>query len=324
MGHQTILVTGASGLLGSNVCRLAAAEGRRVKGLVRKAADAAVLRGLGVEPLIGDVTDQSLLEAALEGVDGVIHGAAVLGGTWSKATREDFERINYGGSINVLQAAAARGVRRTVLISSLVILGHGQTITEVSPLVPLNPEGSHYTRTKLGVYYEGMRRACCGEDVVFVVPGAMYGPSPFVDRALDPTLFTGSLWAAIRGEITEYARFPLTWPYIEDAARITLAALDRGAAGRRYLAAGGPQDVLSFAEFCNLGCAAAGVAHRVRDLALADLSGDIGPMRELATRTYPTPQIDPSQTNQALGITLTPVREGVARTVAWLRDQGRI
>ena len=77
-----------------------------------------------------------------------------------------------------------------------------------------------------------MHRVCRGEHISFVVPGAMYGPSPFTDRALQPTLFTGTLRAAIRGELTEYANFPLSWPYVEDAARIALAVLDRGRAGR--------------------------------------------------------------------------------------------
>ena len=93
--------------------------------------------------------------------------------------------------------------------------------------------------------------------------------------------------AAIRGELTEYANFPLSWPYVEDAARIALAVLDRGRAGKKYLAAGGPDDVLSLAGFCNLGCAAAGVAHRVRDLSLDDLTSDIGPMRAMAEASLP-------------------------------------
>jgi dihydroflavonol-4-reductase len=133
-----------------------------------------------------------------------------------------------------------------------------------------------------------------------------------------------TLRAAIRGELTEYANFPLSWPYVEDAARIALAALDRGRAGAKYLAAGGPDDVLSLAGFCNLGCAAAGVPHRVRDVPLADLSSDIGDMRVLAGVRYPTPLVDPSRTNKELGITLTPVRSGVEKTVAWLRAQRRI
>jgi nucleoside-diphosphate-sugar epimerase len=257
-------------------------------------------------------------------VDGLIHAAAVLGGTWSSATADDFDRVNYHGSLAVLSAARHRDVGRIVVVSSMVIYRHSVTVTESSPLVSAGPALSPYARAKLAIYYESMHRVCRGEHISFVVPGAMYGPSPFTDRALQPTLFTGTLRAAIRGELTEYANFPLSWPYVEDAARIALAVLDRGRAGKMYLAAGGPDDVLSLAGFCNLGCAAAGVAHRVRDLSLDDLTSDIGPMRAMAEASYPTPLVDPSRTNDELGITLTPVRAGVEKTVAWLHAQRRI
>jgi len=321
---SSVLVTGASGLLGSNICRLAANAGRRVRGLVRTDADAEVLRAIGVEPVIGDIADPESLHHAMAGVDGLIHAAAVLGGTWSAATADDFDRVNYHGSLTVLDAARRRDVARTVVVSSMVIYRHSVTVTESSPLVSAGPGLSPYARAKLAIYYEGMHRVCRGEHITFLVPGAMYGPSPFTDRALQPTLFTGTLRAAIRGELTEYANFPLSWPYVEDAARIALATLDRGRAGKKYLAAGGPDDVLSLAGFCNLGCAAAGVAHRVRDVPLAELTSDIGPMRAMAEASYPTPLVDPKRTNDELGIALTPVRAGVEKTVAWLREQRRI
>jgi nucleoside-diphosphate-sugar epimerase len=317
----TVLVAGASGLLGSNICRLAANAGRRVRGLVR--TDAEMLRAIGVEPAIGDITDPESLHDAMAGVDGLIHAAAVLGGTWSSATADDFDRVNYHGSLAVLDAARQHSVTRTVVVSSMVIYRHSVTVTESSPLVSAGPALSPYARAKLAIYYEGMHRVYRGEHITFVVPGAMYGPSPFTDRALQPTLFTGTLRAAIRGELTEYANFPLSWPYVEDAARIALATLDRGRAGKNYLAAGGPDDVLSLPGFCNL-AAAAGVAHRVRDVPLAELTSDIGPMRALAEASYPTPLVDPKRTNDELGITLTPVRVGVEKTLAWLHAQRRI
>jgi nucleoside-diphosphate-sugar epimerase len=322
--RSRIFVTGASGLLGSNVCRLAVAQGRRVKGLVRNEADADVLRALGAEPVVGDIMDTTSMVAGVGGADCVVHCAAVIGGTWSTATSEEFERVNYGGSLNVLDCARDAGVGRTVLISSLVVFDPEQTVTEKSGMLPLSARTSPYARTKLAAYYEGMRRACAGEDVIFVMPGAIYGPSPFVDRALQPTLFTGTLHDAITGKLTEYARFPLTWPYIEDVAAIVLSAVDNGRAGRSYLAGGRPEDQLSLAEFCNLGCEMAGVEHRVRNLEIDAMGSDIGSMRVLAERTYPTPLIDPSYTNRTLNVTLTPVREGIERTVAWLKYHERI
>ena len=67
-----------------------------------------------------------------------------------------------------------------------------------------------------------------------------------------------------------------------------------------------------------------GGAHRVRDVPLAELTSDIGPMRAMAGASYPTPLVDPKRTNDELGITLTPVRAGVEKTVAWLHAQRKI
>jgi nucleoside-diphosphate-sugar epimerase len=323
-GYDNVLVTGASGLLGSNICRLAAADGRKITGLVRTGADAEMLRGLGVEAVIGDITDRASLDAATRDMDGLIHCAALLSGPWSSFGPEDFDRVNYQGSMNVLRSATANGVDKTVLIGSMVMFDSTATVTETSPLAQVAPDGWDYAREKLATYYEGMRRVCRGENHVFVVPWAMYGPSPFVDRALRPELVTTALWSAIKGMLTEYVRFPLTWPYAKDAARTALAALDGGVAGRTYLASGPPDEALSLAGFCNIGCELAGVTHRVREVEIDELSEDLGPVREMAERSYPTPLVDPSLTNAELGITPTSVHDGLEETVRWLKDNDRI
>jgi hypothetical protein len=85
------------------------------------------------------------------------------------------------------------------LTSSLVVFDPGRTVAEMSGILPLAAHTSVYARGKLAAYYEKMRRVCCGEDIIFVMPGAIYGPSPSVDRALQPTLFTGTMRDAIAG-----------------------------------------------------------------------------------------------------------------------------
>lgn len=324
MTYRTIFVTGANGLLGSNICRLAATQGRRVKGLVRNAVDAEVLAGIGVEPVIGDIERPDGLAAALGGVDAIVHSAALIGGTWSTATPEQFESVNHRGTVNMLDAAREAGIGRFVQVATMAILDASDTITERTPVIDGTVQASPYMRSKLAAYHAAMGRIAEGISVTAVFPAAIYGPSPFVDRALAPTLFTGSLQRAILGELTEYVRFPLTWPFIDDAAEITLAALDKGESGANYLAAGDPRDTRSLAEFCNIGCEIAGVAHRVRDLSLDDCDERIGAIRYMAARRYPDPLIDPSETTRALGRGYRPVEQGVEQTVRWLRDNRRI
>ena len=262
MTCPTVLVTGASGLLGSNVCRLAANEGRRVRGLVRTDADAKVLRAIGVEPAIGDTTDPGSLDDAMAGVDGLIHAAAVLGGTWSSATADDFDRVNYHGSLAVLDAARQHSVERIVVVSSMVIYRHSVTVTESSPLVSATPALSPYARAKLAIYYEGMHRVCRGEHISFVVPGAMYGPSPFSDRLCSRPVHRHAMRRDPRrahGVCELPAELALRRGCRADRARHA----GQGTGRQEVPRCGRADDVLSLAGFCNLGCAVAGVAHRV-------------------------------------------------------------
>lgn len=319
MPYQTLFVTGASGLLGSNVCLLAAAQGRRVKGLVRKADDAEVLARAGIEPVLGDILRPGGFVAALGDVDAIVHAAALIGGTWATAAPEEFESVNHVGTLGVLDAAREAGVGRFVQIATMAIFASLDTVTEDTPLIQPG-KGSPYMRSKLAAYRAAMERAREGLAVSAVFPAAIYGPSPFVARALDPTLFTGALQRAIAGQLTEYVRFPMTWPFIEDAAGVVLAALDKGRSGANYLAAGDPRDTRSLAEFCNIGCELAGVPHRVRDLSLEDCGEEIGAIRAMAERRYADPLIDPSETTRALGCGYRPVEQGVEETVRWLRD----
>ena len=258
-------MTGATGSVGSNVCRLATARGMSVRALVRAGSDVEPLARCGVEPVIGDVTDGDSLAAAARGVRGVIHCAAQIGGTWSTAEPGDYEAVNQWGTINVLDAAQAAGAARTVVLLSAVVGDRRVTATERSPIAAISPANSPYLRTKLAAYYEGMARAARGVDVNFVVPGGVYGPTPMVERALVPTIFTGTLLMAARGELRRYLPMPIPWVLAEDVADIALLALERGRPARRYLAMGRPEDTCSLPQFCNTFLELAGIDQRVEE-----------------------------------------------------------
>ena len=106
--------------------------------------------------------------------------------------------------------------------------------------------------------------------------------------------------------------------------RVSLAALERGSSGARYLALGRAEDACSLAAFCNLGAEIAGVSHRVTDVDPATAGTEFGTMTRLAERKIAHPMMDSSATGAALGIVPTALAEGLASTVAWLREQGRI
>ena len=314
-------MTGATGSVGSNVCRLAAGRGIAVKALVRPGSDAGPLRQCGVEPVVGDVTDRDSLAAAARGVDGVIHCAAQLGGTWSTARPEDYEAVNQWGTINVLDAA---GAARTVVLLSAVVGDRRLTATETSPIATISPTNSPYLRTKLAAFYEGMARAARGADINFVVPGGVYGPTPILERALAPTIFTGTLLMAARGELRRYLPMPISWVLAEEVADVALRALEHGRPARRYLAMGRPEDTCSLPQFCNTFLELAGIDHRVEEF---DPSGpgvatdpEFGSMATLMQDSYPSPSHDPARTTTELGRRPTSLRDGLSATLMWLRD----
>ena len=325
---QTILVTGSTGSVGSNVCRLAARQGREVRALVRPGTDPTPLTACGIEPVPGDVTDPRSLDEAMAGVDGVVHGAAQIGGTWSIARPEDFEAVNHQGSVNVLDAAGRTGVQRIVMLLSAILFDTSKTVTEDSEVVPAGPTDSPYVRTKRAAYHEGMARISVGAEIAFVVPAGVYGPSLFLERALVPTIFTGTLMRAATGELTRYLPMPISWVLAEDVADIALRALDRGRSGARYLAMGRPEDTRSIPAFCNTFLELAGIGRRVAEVhPNGGATGDdpeFGPMVRMVRRDYPTPPHDSARTTDELGRPPTPLIEGLGLTIEWLRRNGRL
>src|SRR3970040_1134511 len=102
-----ILVTGATGNVGHPIARQLAAEGHRVRALVRDPERARGLLPEGVEAVPGDVTDAESVRAAVRGCDVVYH-AAGLPEQWRRDTA-DFTRVNVDGTRNVAEAALAAG-----------------------------------------------------------------------------------------------------------------------------------------------------------------------------------------------------------------------
>lgn len=113
-----ILVTGASGYLGSHIVRRLAHAGRPTRAMVRSrmfAQKEGRLAGLNIEWVEADITQPESLRDAMRGVEAVIHTVAIA---IEKGGRS-YEDINYQGTVNVVEATKAAGVRRFVYISQL-------------------------------------------------------------------------------------------------------------------------------------------------------------------------------------------------------------
>src|SRR5262245_52603100 len=107
------LVTGAAGFIGSHLVERLVAARHQVRGLVRAESQESTVRQCGGEPVRGDVTQESTVRAAADGVDTVFHVAARVT-DWGKWA--EFEAATVRGTENTLRAATQAGVRRFVLV----------------------------------------------------------------------------------------------------------------------------------------------------------------------------------------------------------------
>lgn len=175
-----ILLTGASGFLGSHIAEQLDQQGVEVRALVRSTSDTRFLERLGGVTLVRGAVDdpQSLLEA-VRGVDGIVHAAGLV----KSRSPDGFHRTNAQGTSNILTAVreAAPDLNRFVLVSSLAVTGPS---SDGKP-VPVSAEPrpvTHYGRSKLGAE----KAALAVSDTVPVTilrPPLIYGPR---DREMLP------------------------------------------------------------------------------------------------------------------------------------------
>ncbi len=181
------LVTGATGLLGSHICEQLISRGESVRALVRATSDTRFLESLGVELATGDITDAASLPAAMADVSMVYHAAARVGdwGPWS-----DFVRVSIDGTANMLAAARSVGVTRFLHISSISAYGHpdgeGLVLDESAPLGVDLHKWSYYSRAKVEAEKLVWAVDAAGDMPVTVCrPSWLYGPR---DRASLPRI----------------------------------------------------------------------------------------------------------------------------------------
>ena len=129
-----VLVTGATGFLGSHLCRKLVTDGHWVRILARPTSSLATLEGLRVERIFGDVTDGESVRRAVQGQEWVIHAAANLN-YWERDEAVQ-TRVNVDGTRYVAQACRVEGVKRLVHVSSVAAIG--------IPTDPARPAGEEF------------------------------------------------------------------------------------------------------------------------------------------------------------------------------------
>jgi nucleoside-diphosphate-sugar epimerase len=206
------------GYLGLRVGRLLAGRGERVSGTTRTPGRAARLAAEGIEPVIADVLDPGSL-AALPGADRVLYCVG-----HDRSAGVPMRTVYVDGVRNVLDRLAGR-IDRWIYVSSTAVYGdaHGGWVDEDSPIEPTTESGRVCRDAE--ELARGFARSR-GLSLVILRLSGLYGPGRIIRRE-----------ALERGEpIAADPEAYLNVIHVDDAATAAVVALDRGEAGRAYLA----------------------------------------------------------------------------------------
>ncbi|WER49180.1 NAD-dependent epimerase/dehydratase family protein [Cupriavidus sp. WKF15] len=232
--NDYVLVTGASGFLGSAVLRQALARGWRVRALARASSPRANLADLPVEVVQGDMRDPAAVAAAMQGVRYLFHVAADYR-LWAPDP-EEIVRTNVDGTMAVMEAAQQAGVERVVYTSSVATLrvaGASGPVDETAPLAPHEAIGAYKRSKVLAERLVERMVAERGLPAVIVNPSTPIGP-----RDVRPTPTGRIIVEAATGKIPAFVETGLNLVHVDDVAAGHFQALERGRTGERYILGG--------------------------------------------------------------------------------------
>ena len=229
-----VLVTGASGFVGSAVAKGLAAAGFSVRALVRPASPRAHLDGIDIEFAEGDLRDPQSVRRAVADIRYLFHVAADYR-LWARDPRE-ISAVNVSGTRTVMSEAMRAGAERIVYTSSVATLAirpDGVPGDETLPLKEAEAIGA-YKRSKVAA--ERLVEAMIADDGL---PAVIVNPStPIGPRDVRPTPTGRVMVEAAMGRIPGFVDTGLNLVHVDDVATGHLAALHRGRIGERYILGG--------------------------------------------------------------------------------------
>lgn len=166
------LVTGASGFLGGHLVDALIARGDQVRCLLRRTSTRGFLSDPSIDFAFGDIQRPETLTEALDGIDTVYHVAGLI-----RAYRpEDFYRVNYLGTINLLEACRrrARQIRRVIIVSSLAAVGSSASGNPVDEQTECHPSTPYGKSKLLGEVATAAYRTDL--PITIIRPPTIYGP----------------------------------------------------------------------------------------------------------------------------------------------------
>lgn len=326
-----ILVTGASGFVGSAVARALAARGVRPRVMVRASSPRGNLNGLDCEIVEGDLTDPGSVARAAAGSRFIFHVAADYR-LWTREP-EAMIRTNVEGVRAVMDAALAHGVERVVHTSSVATLrlkGASGPVDETAPMAPDEAIGAYKRSKVMAERLVEQMVADQGLPAVIVNPSTPIGPCD-----IRPTPTGRIIVEAATGRMPAFIQTGLNLAHVDDIAEGHIQALEKGRVGERYVLGG--EDV-SLQKFLAIIAGLVGRKAPTVELPRGPLYPLAFGAEAVASLTGKEPFITVDALNMAryrmffssakagreLGYRARPYEQAVADAVTWFRQAGYI
>jgi dihydroflavonol-4-reductase len=299
------------------------AQGRNVRAVTHTRRREVSLQGLGVEIRSMDIRRPETMAGVFDGAEVVYHLAAKV--SVAPAQAREMYRVNVRGTQNVIDACRRSGVQRLVYASSTDALDEKSEIVHRSPV-----SYSGYGRSKARATAKVIEAVRQGLDAVILYPSSVVGPFDF-----KPTQIGQAILDYAHRRIPAYLDGGYDFVDVRDVAQGMIEAASRGRAGEGYILSG---TRLSLHEFMLLLEELTGVkapAFKL-PLGLARVLAAIAPAYYALRRTEPlfTPYtvsvltsnstMTSDKARRDLGYTTRPIRETLADTVQWFRENGRL
>jgi len=223
-----ILLTGATGFIGSHLARLLTERGDDIRATVREGSNLAGLSALEVETVRADILDRRAIRRALRGIERVFHAAGTANLALSRARTF---AINVEGTRIVLEEALRAGVQRVVYTSSVAAIGPAPkaSTADETQVWDAGRYAIPYLDAKHEAEVEVLRLVARGLPAVMVNPAHVLGPG---DPGRSSTVLVRRF---LRRQIPVYVDGTLNIVAVEDVARGHLLADEIGRVGERYI-----------------------------------------------------------------------------------------
>jgi nucleoside-diphosphate-sugar epimerase len=324
---MSILITGATGYLGSKLTELLADRGESIRLLSRTGQNISTFDRPEISIIRGDILDKESLKKAMVGVSRVYHMAAYAR-LWAKDP-STYHAINVEGTRNVLDAAMEAGIQKMVHTSTAGVVGPSGEKPMDENMPKIAGFFNLYEKTKSEAEQLSIEYARKGLPVTIVNPSRVYGPG--MDTGSNPItkiveLYLQKKWYVIPGSGDDIG----SYCYVDDVIDGHLLAMEKGRIGERYLFGGVNA---SFNELIGTISKQSGIYNNLWHIPfplllffskyqvfVSGISGKAPKITPEWVRKYDYNwALDSSKAVRELGYRIRPLEDGITLTIEWVR-----